>query len=93
MNRPRSRGFVLGEVAMLLAGLTVLTALGRALEPSVDRFCVGAGATPNGARPPRAVSDVRRWVCVAIPNDEAPENQYAASGAGRSRVVAPATDR
>jgi hypothetical protein len=83
MNRPKSRGFLLGELALLLAGVTVLAALGRSLEPAVDRFCVGAGETPNGARPPRAVSDVRRWVCLPVPSDEAPENHYAGRGAAQ----------
>jgi hypothetical protein len=84
MNRPKRRGFVLGELALLLTGLTLFAAFERAVEPAFDRFCVGAGsATPNEEPSPRAVSDLRRWVCVAISNDEALENRYA-HGAARS---------
>jgi hypothetical protein len=77
MSRPRSRGFVLGELIVAIAAFTTLTALAASVETEVDRLCVGAAPTSNAARPARIVTDVQRWMCVAVGSIEAPENRLA----------------
>jgi len=78
MNRSKHRGFVLGGLVAAIAAVTVLAAVERAVEPSFDRFCVGASSTAsNGEQPPRMVSDMKRWICVSVSPGEAPENHYA----------------
>jgi len=61
-----------------IAAVTVLAAAERAVEPSIDRFCVGASSVAaNGEGPPRMVSDLKHWVCVSVSAGEEPENRYA----------------
>jgi hypothetical protein len=78
MSRMNARGFLIAELAATISVIALLVGLVREAEPVVDRFCAVASApAPNGGRSARMMSDFGRWVCVAIPGEEAPEDQYA----------------
>jgi hypothetical protein len=80
MQRRRRRGFVVVELLVAVATLSVLGSLERSVETELDRLCVGAAPRSNAAPQPRIVTDVRRWVCVSV-SSEPPENLYASRNA------------
>jgi hypothetical protein len=80
MNRVKNRGFLLGELAVALTLATAVTsiyALSSTAVPEIERLCVGSPVSSETARSSRALSDARRWFCVAVSSPEPPEYRYA----------------
>ena len=63
---PRQRGFVVGELVLAIASLSLVWATMEAADSSLERVCVGRGTTPNDAEMRTVPTDVRRWVCAPL---------------------------
>jgi hypothetical protein len=73
---PRPHGFVVGELVLAIASLSLVWATIEAAEPSLERVCVGRGTTPNDAETRTVPTNVRRWICAPL-SLEVPEFSFA----------------
>ena len=86
MKRANNRGFLLGELVVvmtLVSAITSVYALSSTAVPEIERLCVGSPVTSEAARSSGALSDARRWVCVAVSSIEPPEYRYAGRPSAR----------
>lgn len=86
MNRAKNRGFVLGELVVvmtLVSAITSVYALSSTAVPEIERLCVGTPVASETAQSSGALSDARRWVCVAVSSMEPPEYRYAGHPSAR----------
>jgi hypothetical protein len=86
MKRAKSRGFLLGELVVVMtlaSALTSVYALSSAAVPEIERLCVGSGVVSERRASSDAFSDAKRWVCVAVTGIEPPEYRFASSPAVR----------
>jgi hypothetical protein len=74
---PKQHGFVVGELVLAIASLSLVWATIEAAESSLERVCVGRGTTPNDAETRTVPTDVRRWLCVPL-SIEVPEFRFVA---------------
>jgi hypothetical protein len=80
MNRPKNRGFLLGELVVVLTlacAIVPVYALSSAAVSEIERLCVGSGVASESPPSSRALSDAKRFVCVALAGVEPPENRFA----------------
>lgn len=80
MKSAKNRGFLLSElmvVMTLASAIASISALSSAAVPEIERLCVGSALVSERAQSSGALSDAKRWVCVAVTGVEPPENRFA----------------
>jgi hypothetical protein len=86
MKSAKNRGFLLSELMVMVtlaSAIASVSALSSAAVPEIERLCLGSAVVSERAQSSPAMSDARRWVCVALTGLEPPENRYAGRPAVR----------